>query len=84
MSAAEETEDDMNFDLPLDSMTTMEKLHLMESIWDSLRNVPDLPAPDWHREVLAERTRQIEAGEVEFSDWTDVKKRLDALGKNAD
>jgi len=26
----------MSIDLPLDSMTTSEKLHLMESIWDSL------------------------------------------------
>jgi putative addiction module component (TIGR02574 family) len=72
----------MSVDLPLDSMTTSEKLQLMESIWDSLRTIPDLPAPDWHREVLAERTRQIEAGEVEFSDWEDVKKRLDELGEN--
>jgi putative addiction module component (TIGR02574 family) len=72
----------MSVDLPLNSMTTSEKLQLMESIWDSLRTVPDLPAPDWHREVLAERTRQIEAGEVEFSDWEDVKKRLNKLGEN--
>jgi hypothetical protein len=74
----------MTVELPLDSMTTTEKLHLMESIWDSLRKVPDLPAPEWHREVLAERTRQLESGDVEFSDWDDVKKRLNELGKDAD
>ncbi len=74
----------MSLDLPLNSMTISEKLHLMESIWDSLRGSPDLPAPEWHREVLEERTRQIEAGEVEFSDWDDVKTRLDKLGKDED
>ena len=54
----------MSVDLPLGSMTTSEKLQLMESIWDSLRTVPDLPSPLWHREVLEERTRQLDAGEV--------------------
>ena len=74
----------MSVDLPLNSMSTTEKLQLMESIWDSLRNAPDLAAPEWHRELLAERTRQLENGEVEFSDWDDVKIRLNELGKNAD
>ena len=74
----------MSVELPLDSMSTTEKLQLMESIWDSLRNAPDLPAPEWHRELLAERTRQLENNEVEFSDWDDVKIRLSELDKNAD
>ena len=72
----------MSVDLPLGSMTTSEKLQLMESIWDSLRTVPDLKVPGWHREVLEERTRQLEAGEVEFSDWEEVKERLSRLGKD--
>lgn len=74
----------MSLNLPLNSMTTREKLDLMESIWDSLRGSPDLPSPDWHREILAERTRQIEAGEVEFLDWEDAKKRLNRLGNDKD
>ena len=74
----------MSVDLPLGSMSTSEKLRLMESIWDSLRTAPDLPVPEWHREVLEERTRRIEAGEVEFSDWEEVKQRLSRLGKNED
>jgi len=74
----------MAVDLELDSMSTVEKLRLMESIWDSLRVAPDLVTPDWHREVLAERTQQIESGEVEFSNWDDVRDRLNKLGKDAD
>ncbi len=74
----------MSVELPLGSMTTSEKLHLMESIWDSLRTAPDLPVPDWHRQVLEERTRQLDAGEVEFSDWEAVKERLSRLGKDGD
>ena len=74
----------MAVDLQLDSMSTAEKLRLMESIWDSLRIAPDLMTPDWHREVLAERTRQIESGDVEFSNWDDVRARLNKLGKDAD
>ena len=73
----------METNLPLDSMSVVEKLHLMEAIWDSLRHEPELPTPDWHKNILAERTQKLENGEEEFSDWEDVKNRLNHLGKDA-
>jgi putative addiction module component (TIGR02574 family) len=53
--------------LPLDEMSVEEKLQTIELIWDSLAGKEDsLPTPDWHRDVLEERVRQIESGEAEF------------------
>ena len=40
----------------------------------------ELPVPDWHRELLAERRRRIESGEATISSWEDAKKRLNELG----
>ncbi len=57
----------MNFHLPLNEMTTAEKLHLMELLWEDLRRDPEnIPSPAWHEEVLADRQRQIEEGKAKF------------------
>ena len=52
----------------------------MESVWASLRNAPDLPTPQWHRELLAERKQRLETGQATVSSWNDAKKRLNELG----
>jgi putative addiction module component (TIGR02574 family) len=70
----------MSTDLPLDSMTTIEKLKILESVWDSLREAPDLPTPEWHRELLAERKQRLKSGKATISTWEDAKKRLNELG----
>ncbi len=67
----------MSIELPLDSMSVAEKVQLMEAIWASLRQTPsDIESPEWHREVLAERTRSLERGEASVSQWPDAKARL--------
>jgi hypothetical protein len=51
--------------LPLDQMTVEEKLRAMEAIWRSLSTREEqVPVPDWHKQVLDERQRQIDAGEA--------------------
>ena len=35
-------------------LSTEERLHLIESLWDSLPP-HDVPVPDWHKEVLEDR-----------------------------
>ena len=56
--------------LPLDQMSLIEKLEVMESLWADLSRHPEeLPSPDWHREVLQERKRLVAAGELNFLDW---------------
>ncbi len=53
------------FELPLDKMTVAEKLQVMEALWESLSQNPDeVELPNWHADVLKNRTERIEAGET--------------------
>jgi putative addiction module component (TIGR02574 family) len=63
--------------LPLDEMTVEEKLRAMEAIWRSLSKQDDqVPVPDWHRQLLDERQRQIDAGEAGFISLEEMKERV--------
>lgn len=63
--------------LPLNEMTTADKLAVMELLWDDLsRTAENAASPAWHAEVLAERERRIENGETHFSDFAEVEERL--------
>lgn len=69
----------MSIELPLERMTVAEKLEAMEAIWESLSaQSTDVPAPEWHGEVLADRKRRLETGEATVSNWDEAKKRLQA------
>lgn len=60
----------MPLDLPLDRMTLADKLHAMEALWADLSRQPAaLPSPAWHRDVLLDRKRRADAGELKFLDW---------------
>ena len=63
--------------LAIDRMTIAEKLMAMEALWDNLcRDEAQIPVPEWHKEVLDERRRQIETGEAGFVDWETAKARI--------
>jgi putative addiction module component (TIGR02574 family) len=63
--------------LPLDQMTVEEKLRAMEAIWLSLSTREEqVPVPDWHKQVLDERQRQIDAGEARFVSLEEMKERV--------
>lgn len=67
----------MSFSLPLDQMTTADKLRVIEEIWDDLcRNPANVPSPPWHEGVLRDREARIESGDAEFIDWTQAKKEI--------
>lgn len=68
---------DMSYTFPLEEMDTAEKLRLMEALWADLSKEPnDIPVPDWHSTVLAEREQQVKNGEATFHDWNKVKERI--------
>jgi hypothetical protein len=63
--------------IDLQEMTTPDKLRLMEALWQNLStSATELPSPDWHGEILAERERLIDSGEERFIDWDTAKKQL--------
>ena len=71
----------MSVSLPLDEMTVIEKLQMMEILWEDLsRNTDLIESPDWHRDVLDDRERRIATGEARFLDWeqgkSDIRSRV--------
>ena len=67
----------MSFTLPLDEMTTAEKLSVMETIWEDLcRHAEDVPSPAWHAPILRERESLVQQGKEPIADWEDAKKRI--------
>ena len=67
----------MNFVIPLDEMTTEDKLAAMEQLWEDLcRNPESLPSPAWHGDVLLEREKQVQEGSAKFSAFDEVKDRI--------
>jgi putative addiction module component (TIGR02574 family) len=66
-----------NADISIDGLTVTEKLGLMERLWVDLeRHSSNIPTPSWHGDILSRRLQAVQNGDVEFSDWSDVKKRL--------
>jgi hypothetical protein len=63
--------------LPLDRMTTAEKLRAMEALWaDLTRNETEFDSPDWHEAVLRDRDANVKSGKESFVDWETAKKQL--------
>ena len=67
----------MQLAIPLDKMTTVDKLRALEDIWSDLQSVPDeVPSPAWHADVLHAREERVREGSSQFSDWPDAKRRI--------
>jgi hypothetical protein len=63
--------------LPIDTLSVAEKLLLMERLWEDLSRRPaDIPVPEWHGAVLAEREASVREGREKFIEWADAKERL--------
>ena len=63
--------------LPIETLSTSDKLLLMERLWEDLSRRPaDVPSPEWHGDVLAERQAAVCEGRTSFVDWDAAKERL--------
>lgn len=57
-------------------MNTVERLRAMEALWDALIHGDEEPkSPSWHGDILAERKRRMESGEMEFISLRELKAR---------
>ena len=51
----------------IDRMSVTERLQVMDQLWDSLNRCGDeIPSPDWHQDVLADRKTRAQRGEAKF------------------
>lgn len=63
--------------LPLDRMTTEEKLRAMEALWaDLTRNAENFESPAWHGDLLRERDQFVAEGKETPIDWDQAKRQL--------
>jgi hypothetical protein len=67
----------MDITLPLDQMTTAEKLRAMEALWADLsRHEEEIESPPWHEQILKQREDRVRSGQETFIDWETAKKQL--------
>ncbi|MGA2245253.1 MAG: addiction module protein [Verrucomicrobiota bacterium] len=72
----------MTVELPLAAMSAEEKLRTLEILWNDLRaNEENIPVPQWHRDLLDERSRMVCEGKATFSDWETAKVRISARAR---
>ena len=67
----------MEINLPLEKMTTEDKIKTMESIWDDLcKRADSISSPSWHEKVLHDREEGVKEGNNEFVDLDRAKKNI--------
>ncbi|MDZ7757909.1 addiction module protein [Rhodohalobacter sp.] len=63
----------MSQKISIKDLTTKEKIQLMESLWDELRDPSSgYTPPQWHDEVLLER----EEAQEPYTDWEVAKEEI--------
>jgi hypothetical protein len=63
--------------LPLNQMSTDEKLRALERIWEDLCRVEtNIPSPLWHRDVLQAREARLRDVQESFTSWEEAKRRI--------
>nr|VFK59934.1 MAG: Putative addiction module component [Candidatus Kentron sp. UNK]VFK70172.1 MAG: Putative addiction module component [Candidatus Kentron sp. UNK] len=68
--------------IPLETMTTTDKLRAIEEIWSDLireskANESDsIPSPSWHADILRDRERRIADGASRFLDIAEAKQAV--------
>ena len=63
--------------LPLDKMTNLDKIAVMEKLWDDLCRDPEsISSPEWHEKVLQAREREINEGKAKFTDFDRSKESI--------
>jgi len=61
----------------IEKMSVSERLQAMDQLWDSLnRSDEEIPSPDWHQEVLADRKARAQRGEAKFLTLDQLISRL--------
>ena len=67
----------MQIAIPLDRMSTTDKLRAIEEIWaDLARASEDVPSPSWHADVLRAREQRIADGTSRFLDIAEAKQAV--------
>ncbi len=59
-------------------MSHSERLITMEALWDALCHEGEEPtSPDWHENILKDRSSKIASGQATFLSLVEAKKRIE-------
>jgi putative addiction module component (TIGR02574 family) len=62
-----------------DELSVEEKLDYVEALWDRIAARPEtVPVPDWHLEVIEQRTQEGQPGSGNGRSWDDFREELRA------
>ena len=60
-----------------DELSVDEKIDYLQSLWGRIAATPGtVPVPDWHREILDQRLKDLEANPESGDSWDVVQERL--------
>jgi putative addiction module component (TIGR02574 family) len=60
-----------------DELSPEEKIAYVEALWNRIATrEDDVPVPDWHREVLAERLEELQNGDQGAKPWSEVRAEI--------
>jgi len=63
--------------LGFDELPVAEKIEYIQALWERIAAHPeDVPAPQWHRELLAERISAHRAGDGGARPWSEVREEI--------
>ena len=61
----------------IERMSVTERLQAIDQLWDSLNRYGDeIPSPDWHQDILADRKARALRGEAKFLTLAELRSRL--------
>jgi putative addiction module component (TIGR02574 family) len=61
----------------IQNMSVVERMYLMEQLWDSIRqDKEDLTTPLWHENILKDRKLRYENGELKTFTLDEIKASL--------
>ena len=60
-----------------DDLSPDEKLGYIQALWDHFSEHPeDVPVPNWHHQIVAERVAAHRRGEVTSRPWSEIRDEL--------
>jgi putative addiction module component (TIGR02574 family) len=63
-----------------DELSVEEKLDYLETLWARIVSKPEqIPVPDWHRKILAERLAAYRAGKGSSRPWSEFRDEMRSL-----
>lgn len=61
----------------IEDMTPAQRVELMEELWKAMSQRPEgYEPPERHRQILEERRRAVESGEIDYIDWEEAKLQI--------